>query len=72
VAALDKPGDVSQPIDAFDGVLARAAGPARAGHARAGAPAGRGGIRDAPVDSGEFNLLRNRLMERYQPQLLLR
>ena len=72
VAALDKPGDVSQPIDAFDGVwLVRLAQrePVTLEQAREQIVAD---IRDAPVDSGEINQLRNTLMERYQPQLLLR
>jgi hypothetical protein len=71
VHSLDKPGDVSQPIDVFDGTwLVRlvsrepiALEDVREQLVRE--------MRETPVDASEFNLLRNTLMERYQPELLL-
>jgi len=71
VHSLDKPGDVSQPIDAFDGSwLVRLV---------SREPVTLEGVRETlvremremPVDAGEVNALRNALMERYQPEMLL-
>ena len=72
VASLDKPGDISQPLDAFDGAwLVRLVSrePVTLEQVRAEVEAE---IRDAPIDSGELSTLRSNLMERYKPDLLLR
>lgn len=72
VAALDKPGDVSQPIDAFDGAwLVRLVSrePVTLEQVRATVV---DAIRNAPIDSGEVSTLRSTLMEKYKPELLLR
>ena len=72
VAALDQPGDISQPLDAFDGAwLVRLVSrePVALGQVHQEVE---DEIRDAPIDSGEFSALRSGLMERYRPQLLLR
>jgi hypothetical protein len=72
VAALDQPGDVSQPLDAFDGAwLVRLVSrkPVALEQVRQEVE---DEIRDAPIDTGEINTLRAALMARYQPELLLR
>ena len=70
-ASLDKPGDISLPLDAFDGAwLVRLVSrePVTLEQVR---PEVLASIRDAPIDSSEVNTLRATLMERYKPELLL-
>lgn len=72
VAALDQPGDISQPLDAFDGawlvrLVSREPVALEQVHQQV-----EDSIRDAPIDSGEISSLRAALMERYKPELLLR
>lgn len=71
VHSLDKPGDVSQPIDVFDGswlVRLVSREPVTLEDVREALVRE---MREMPVDASELNVLRAALMERYKPELLL-
>ena len=71
VHSLDKTGDVSQPIDVFDGswlVRLVSREPVALADVRESLVRE---MREMPVDAGEVNVLRSALVERYQPEMLL-
>lgn len=71
VQALDKPGDVSQPIDVFDGTwLVRLVSREPVAFEDIREQLVRE-MRETPVDASEVNMLRTTLVERYQPEMLL-
>ena len=71
VHSLDEPGDVSQPIDVFDGswlVRLVSREPVTLDAVRESLLRE---MREMPVDTSEVSVLRNALLERYKPEMLL-